>query len=646
MNYIKTLYFIIAIILISSCSKPQQQLDYALDFAGENRDELEKVLKYYEGNSLKHAAAEFLIKNMPYHWSYKSDLLDTYREELGQIMRSQHMNGEQAIDSLTKKYGDLQVMNMEKTYDSKVISADFLIENIESSFEAWKKYPWGKEISFEQFCEEILPYRTGHEPLENWRKQYAEYFKIVNDSIKQLKSPTILEASNIIYNVMEKKPWTFFQSNPLPQMGAANLLEDRIGNCEDKSDLAVYTMRTFGIPCGKDFILQYPNRMLGHYWSYLRAENNKIVEFELYAQRPGAKPEFPWKKGRIYRERYGLQAESLPMLHQNTYIPPSLTNAFISDVTADYITGTEVSIPLNKKDIADNQIVYICTFNNIDWFPIHWSVTKDNHIHLKNIESGIVYLAVLFNEKTYTPVSYPFYINENGKTIFLKPQENTEKKMTIHRKYPIQPWWSWVIDRSIGGKFQFSNDPNFHTDVHTVFTVPEKMDMLWHKFDAKIKDKFRYMRYLSADSGFCNMAEIIVRDNKQKILQGTPIGTTGSFEDNPKLTRNAVFDGDPLTYFDALIPDTSWVGLDFGSKVHISEIEYLFRNDDNSIRIGDLYELVYWDNKWVSLKKETAASSDFTVDSFPKNALFRLRNLKRGAEERIFIYKDGVQIWF
>ena len=57
--------FILLPIIIFSCGpSDREQLNEALKFAGENRSELEKVLKHYENDSLKLKAAKFLIENM------------------------------------------------------------------------------------------------------------------------------------------------------------------------------------------------------------------------------------------------------------------------------------------------------------------------------------------------------------------------------------------------------------------------------------------------------------------------------------------------------------------------------------------------------------------------------------------------------
>lgn len=63
-------YFTVCVCLFffffPSC-RQETALERALRLAGDNRAELERVLEYYRSDSLKLKAAEFLIRNMPYH---------------------------------------------------------------------------------------------------------------------------------------------------------------------------------------------------------------------------------------------------------------------------------------------------------------------------------------------------------------------------------------------------------------------------------------------------------------------------------------------------------------------------------------------------------------------------------------------------
>ncbi len=110
-----------------------------LEEAGKNRAELEKAIAYFskKGDALQLKALYFLLTNMgihyssDYYWSNGHAVPYTYRD----------------IDS---------------------IKADLLIGNIQAAFEAWRN-PWSRHVSFDEFCEYILPYRVSIEPLEKWR---------------------------------------------------------------------------------------------------------------------------------------------------------------------------------------------------------------------------------------------------------------------------------------------------------------------------------------------------------------------------------------------------------------------------------------------------------------------------------------------
>ena len=55
-----------------ACSSENQWLDTALNLAGDNRAELQKVLdRYKEEDGDKYRAACFLIENMPFHGAYE-----------------------------------------------------------------------------------------------------------------------------------------------------------------------------------------------------------------------------------------------------------------------------------------------------------------------------------------------------------------------------------------------------------------------------------------------------------------------------------------------------------------------------------------------------------------------------------------------
>jgi len=123
---------------------------------------------------------------------------------------------------------------------------------------------------------------------------------------------------------------------------------------------------------------------------------------------------------------------------------------------------------------------------------------------------------------------------------------------------------------------------------------------------------------------------------------------TGSHPVMPDSCAINAFDGDALTNYCRWGKEYVWVGLEFDTPKRIEKIVYLPRNDDNCIRNGELYELFYWNNKWESLGQQTGSSETYklTYKNAPTHALFLLRNLTKGTEERIFTYDRGKQVWW
>lgn len=81
------------------------------------------------------------------------------------------------------KWNRISFDSLFKIYDAQVITAEYLIDNIDLAFEVWRKYPWNRNLPFDDFCELILPYRIADEPLSDWRKLYYEDYGTLLDSL-------------------------------------------------------------------------------------------------------------------------------------------------------------------------------------------------------------------------------------------------------------------------------------------------------------------------------------------------------------------------------------------------------------------------------------------------------------------------------
>ena len=107
--------------------------------------------------------------------------------------------------------------------------------------------------------------------------------------------------------------------------------------------------------------------------------------------------------------------------------------------------------------------------------------------------------------------------------------------------------------------------------------------------------------------------------------------------------HSAVIDNEPLTYFSDRYLTVNYY---FDEPVAISEFQIHARNDDNNVKPGDHYELMYWDDGWISAGRKYANDTLLVYENIPSGALYWLKNLTEGIEEQTLLFdKDGYQYW-
>ena len=109
------------------------------------------------------------------------------------------------------------------------------------------------------------------------------------------------------------------------------------------------------------------------------------------------------------------------------------------------------------------------------------------------------------------------------------------------------------------------------------------------------------------------------------------------------LRGNRVIDENPLTFVSDKYLHVSY---SFRQPVLINEFLVQARNDDNNVKPGCLYELLYWDNEWISAGMKEATDTLLIYTDLPSNALFWLKNHTEGKEEHLFLLENnGRQYW-
>lgn len=200
MKYISKVDLTLIFILFCSCShKSLSPLEEVYKLAGSNKKELMRVIRHYSTDpvdSLRLKAAEFLILNMVGKYS-------EYYEAPWQDVATLNMRWSSSSDK-EKVLKTYKVGETIRRDDLIHVKADYLISNIDLAFRVWEDKPWGKHISFDTFCEEILPYRIGTEPLENWREKVLASFADVDNMLKEDSTLTAVEACSRVNDILPR----------------------------------------------------------------------------------------------------------------------------------------------------------------------------------------------------------------------------------------------------------------------------------------------------------------------------------------------------------------------------------------------------------------------------------------------------------
>lgn len=635
-----------ALCILAACTKTP--LEQALIQAGKNRKELEKVLEYYQNDSLKLRAAQFLIENMPYHYSYQGKELKKYHQYFERFSVSAWRGPAFLRDSIIQQDGIFHFDSLHTITDIKTIKANYLIRNIDFAFKVWHEQPWGKYVSFHNFLEFVLPYRVGTEAITDWREEIYNRYNPMLDSIRNTPNgDNIKTVAQILMDSLHKAPIYYTGIFPQGPNVGPQLVKWRSGNCRELTDLVIYVFRALGIPCGCDKMWIRGDNNVAHFWNFIIDEKDSTY-FTSIGTIKLEKAETYWNpKGKVYRETFSLNKKIIEELKSNAInVPYIFRMPTVQDVTPIYAGKNDrfLQISLDSLDVLPykGEIVFLCASSKMKWLPIAYGYFESDTIRINHVEGDVVFrLAVCRNKKPIF-LAPPFLLDRyNGNIRFFRPAQR-KQQITLFQKFKED-----FQNDMVNGVVEASNHPDFHWK-DTLFQITERPLRLLNTAYLPTKKTYRYIRYYGPEKCYCHIAELALYGTTYDSLslQGKLISPKGIISCDFVNQFPNVFDGNPYTSMNYYAPSGGWVGLDFGHPVQIQKITFSPRNRDNFIRKGDLYELFYAQtNGWESLGKQTATSDSLSYNA-PEGALLYLRNHSRGNDERIFEMVDGKQrLW-
>lgn len=643
-------------------------LERNLVLSGTNRQELEKVITHFkrDPDSLKLKATIFLLSNMEDNFHFSGEWLTQMDTLFFNRVGDQKEEGIQKLrDSVYQLIGHPDPSHVRKNYDLKKLSSGFLIQNIEEAYSSWQQAPWRNTVSFDAFCNYILPYKVFDEYPEEWRTKLKARYGYIRDD------PHIPNTMEDISCAMvdEQKKWLKFSAEPLGYPSALNIrLIQKLkrGTCVEWSAYAAQAARAFGIPVAIDYVPQYGNLFSDHKWDALIMSDSHSVSFIGAESRPGDHAsirEGEVKYAKVFRLQLNINPESFAVKAQKNgihEIPQYLEDPRIKDVTSLYTLVADLKLSITGKSHQTSpRPLYLCVFKNWNWEAVAGGLIEQGVAWFPSMGRAILYMPMYYDHGKYQAAGPPIVLTAENK---IKTYQAGDKgKMVLTRKYPFKRTEEWLHENALlSAWFEGANDPEFQhprllnwidrnirpyraSRVNNLAIKDQWVyDSLWREIPVRTHDPFRYLRLVIRKENPFRLGEIEFYTSSQSLpLTGKYIGNVPQ----PSLA----FDGFPGKCI-KLPVDTSvirWVGVDLGKKMSLDKIRFIPADDDNFVESGKSYELFYWKNKWVSAGSRQAESDSLEYSDVPQGSIYflRCRNCDN-RDERPFTYEDGKQIWW
>lgn len=694
MKYIRNGYLlIISILFFVNCSEGPypKGVEESISKSGFNASELRKVLNYYKqdnADSLKYQAACFLIDNMKWHKSNMKvvnldEKLDTFwrncdvvysklityqrdKDLVSDRLQNTFWDATKVINTLVSLtiFDTLPEIERGTYKDLKTIDSQFLIEHIDNAFEAWHNSKYASYLSFEEFCEYILPYRSvvGYPYYESG----AFFNQLIGKQI--LKSTEKDFRSYLVrYNHYTANMWGFSRNiNIKEAIGIYDIFLGQVYDCITTASNGCNVFRSCGLPVVVDYCIGFRELEGRHYhcafldttgvWRRFNAASSYLDTVS-----PIIKPSL-----NIYRNTFATQKQSPYFLKSKTeIIPKEFNSPCITDVTKDVYDITSIKLPFEQN--TSNNMAYLYTFNRNKYgiLPVTWGVRNrdSSQVIFKNVQYGVMYFPMYLEEREPRPFGQPFYLVKDSildkyKIANLPINKNLDSLGTlfVNRKYPPKKSMQELAQKMIGGKFMGANMENY-ADTVELMRISEVPKLYPQEYLLDNEKAFHYYLYI-APNDECNIAEleyIAIKDSTISMFKKpTPLPIFSEkdtiVDDSCEKYVVPLFN-DSISRYSSIIVDGKWVTksyykteeLFFDNSVCIKKIRMCPGNADNMVKPGCTYKLFYWNDGWIALETQKARYNYLKFKNVPLNKLYWLKNLDEGDEELPFVYVDGKQ---
>ena len=375
-NPILIVIIIMVVLLAMSCS-PSQVHGSAFD----------RIVDTYRqsGDTLKLRAAEYLRAFSRYHYGIK-------RSIPSEISGSLFLDIEKG-DSVFKHYLDsmgYRVEYGEPVYDYETVTDSFLLDNIEMAFDSWQR-PWARDLTFEEFCKYILPYRNGDELLSDWRNYFK--YAIEPTIVDSVTNPeNLTEVVEYVLRVLRRRVEYGGSTGAFCRELITPIDMERLHwlNCSNAAHYTTLALRACGIPCVQ----------MNINWRFTEVAHSSVLIPEVGTNKRAFRvtlgdtlmmmgaPKDTMACWRVWT----LDYEPNPVLkrlldegkrRQSKFLRNLAFPVTRGDATALFCKTYDFSLPI-PDSLRSEHLFFLCRFYKWKWLPVHEGFAHGDSVYFKD----------------------------------------------------------------------------------------------------------------------------------------------------------------------------------------------------------------------------------------------------------------------
>ena len=586
--------------------------------------EFRQIHRHYKGKPDHQAAAAFLLSHLRYHRCALPGPYERYCDEVDSIYllytNDSLMNI--ALAEISGKYHGV----IHTVPDAEQLSAEYLIQNIDTCLEHRERMPWLRNLSWEEFCEYYLPYKFAErQALDDWRTladlSEEKDMRILNYRGNRIDNPKVRYKT--LHKILLGKNPMNGPDNPLEyQTLRPDALAHSHGtNCFARAYAVLTYCRANGIASAVDYTPSWARRGGVHAWISVITPGSQDQSFEPWTENiePGYFMGNGWYPSKVYRMGWSPRPVLVEALKDGIHLPAQLSHLFVKDVTDLYNKTYSISIRCRKS----SDYVWLSTFDGNRWCPIDIAKVSWGHAVFQKVTTGLVYC--LLSARDGSQVSGPFVLDASGCVLFL-PTEGDKITVELSRKF-LTGEHIHAVREYLGGVDIYGSEDGVR---YALLGSQETHCILSESVPFRENIPIRYIRLVPKEKTPADIAEVFFYDQ-----HGKPVVIN---------EKDLAFDKDPLTYL-RLVPEETYT-IDLGETVILGHASLIRRGDGNDIFPGDTYELYYNDgHHWQFIGRQTATDIRILFKDVPSGPLLWIRDISSGQENGCFFYEEGLQTW-